>query len=1440
MVRRIGLALLSALALIVLLIAAAFGLAQTGYGKRLIASQLGALLTTPETAVEITGLEGLVPVDMRIGRITAADDEGVWLEAADLELAWSPGALLAGRIRVERLGASRIAIERLPSSEPSTEPIRMPEPPGWLPPTSLQQLSVAKLDLGPDVLGEPASFALTGSLDMPDDGGSATLALDLERLDQTTASVTLDATLQLEPPALDLSLRGHEEGGLLAALTGEAEAKSLVLELAGNGPLDAWKGDLHADAEGLARADATLGIALDDQLALTLDGEVVPAAGVLPADVAAALGDRLGLSLAVTQTGPQQLEIEHLRATAANAEITAEGTMDLEAERFQASARAALSDLTAFSELAGTPLAGAVQLDLAAKGGFLQPGGTLQLQGSGLAAAGITADRLATSFDFAAAEPLADGLRGLALTGSGQTEGLAAPDLAPLPLDDLSWQVDLLARQEDAIELNLLRLSMADIVLAVQGEVDPTTLAASGQVDLTLESLARLAAPYGQAVDGGVALHADLVVEQGDQVEAKLKGTIDRLSGLPPGAAELLGTAVELAATVGLQPDSVRVGDLAIEGAAVALTGDVGLSLPDQGLDGTLTLNLPRLAVLEPVAEQTLAGALEIAAAIAGSVPAPDLQLTARSSDLVLADRPVEKLELLATAQGPSSEPTGKVELDVTASGIAATLSTLYQLRDQTLALTELALTAPRSRIDGALSIDLERTLIDGTIKGRVEDLAGLAPLLPMPLRGAVDLDALLRPEAAGQAAQLSLAVRDLSGDFGGLRSLEANAQVSDALGKPGIEASASAREFRQDDLHVAELALNVAGTLEQLTLRTTARGEMVEPFDLEARAQLALGQAIRVRLEQLSGRVAGKPVRLAGTTEVSVGDEMRLSGLDLEVVGARINADAAMAGQQVTLDAALQNLELAELADFGAPAIEGQANAQLQMRGAVGDPSATLDLTVNGLRAADPAFDDLPPAQLAAKAELASRRLRVDARGEGVTDKPMVLSAELPVVLQLEPFAFELPDGPVAGRLDAEVQLARLADVAGLDDDRLEGLLAIALNLAGSFQDPQLNGTIDITDGIYENGLTGTVLRAMTLRATARQQRITIDELSANDGGTGSVSGEGFVDVDPAASFPLDVRVALRSARLVQITEADATISGDLALSGNVTAAKLGGTLTVDRAEVYLPDQVGPSVPTIEVEEVGGTANGGPGGSAGSGGGGFDLGLDVVVELPGRAFVRGRGLESEWEGRIAATGTAAKPILTGSLSIKRGYFDLLDQRFNLRRGVITFNGESPPNPTIDLEATAQAGDITGIIRVEGLATKPTLTLDSEPPMPQDEVLSRLLFNRAASEITPVQAVQLAAAVNRLRGGGPGVLDRVRGALGVDTLDVGGGDQDSGTTVKAGKYLSDKIYVEGETGTEDQSSRARVEVEILPNISLQADTGADATSGVGIKWKFDY
>jgi translocation and assembly module TamB len=387
MVRRIGLALLAALALVILLIAGMFGLAQTGLGKRMIAAQLSSLLSTPEMAVEITGLQGTVPFDMRLDRVTAADRDGVWLEVDEARLAWSPRALLRGRIWIDELSAARISVDRPPAAEPEPEPepLRIPELPDWLPPTTLEQLSVARLDLGQQVLGQPASFALRGYLGTTQDGGSASLNLALERTDQPTASVILDATLQLQPEILDLALRAQESGGLLAAVTGEAAAGTFTLALNGNGPLDGWKGDLEINAQGLARANAAIGIALRDAPRLTLDGEVAPAPGLLPGDLAAIVGNRVGLGVTLARTAPQALEIERLQVVTAAAELSGNAWTDLDSEDFRAEASLAVPDLNTLSSLAGESLAGAARIEIAAAGKLRQPQGNVRLEGSELA-----------------------------------------------------------------------------------------------------------------------------------------------------------------------------------------------------------------------------------------------------------------------------------------------------------------------------------------------------------------------------------------------------------------------------------------------------------------------------------------------------------------------------------------------------------------------------------------------------------------------------------------------------------------------------------------------------------------------------------------------------------------------------------------------------------------------------------------------------------------------------------------------------------------------------------------------------------------------------------------------------------------------------------------------------------------------------------------------
>jgi translocation and assembly module TamB len=142
------------------------------------------------------------------------------------------------------------------------------------------------------------------------------------------------------------------------------------------------------------------------------------------------------------------------------------------------------------------------------------------------------------------------------------------------------------------------------------------------------------------------------------------------------------------------------------------------------------------------------------------------------------------------------------------------------------------------------------------------------------------------------------------------------------------------------------------------------------------------------------------------------------------------------------------------------------------------------------------------------------------------------------------------------------------------------------------------------------------------------------------------------------------------------------------------------------------------------------------------------------------------------------------------------------------------------------------------VVRITGEATAPEVVLDSEPPLPQDEILARLLFGRSPSELGPGDAVALAAAINTLRGGSD-LLGGARQALGLDTLGVSGQGLEEGR-VSAGKHLNDRVFVEVGKGAAAGSEDVRLEVELLPNLSLNAGTNVQAQSGVGLKWRFDY
>ena len=1454
MIRHALHGLLNTVILLVLLVLVVAILVQTGPGKRFLASQLSSSLSTPEAGIEITGIRGWIPIDMQIDRLQLFDRRGLWLDATGLALDWSPKALFNGRLQIDALEADHIAVARLPDEsdeieEPSDEPFRLPPLPTSLPPLTVAELSVNAIDLDAPVLGEAASFELDGSLTASDDGRQVDLAIDLRRLDQATAYLTLTSTVSLDPAMLAIDLDASENGNLLEELTGRVDAGDLDLVLTGEGPLDNWSGQVSAKADGLGTADANLFLALIDQPELRLQAAVRPKDSVLPADYKALIGEGLDLSLAVTQTRAQAINVERFDIEADQLGMRAKGSVDFDQGDLDVNAALDVPALQIFNDITGVALTGEAGATLTIEGSVQEPRGVVALRGRGLSADGVEVSDLETTMNLVTTAPLGADHAALDLKGTGSARGLAVPD-TPLPNDALAWTTDLLLPLDGgAITLRLVTLKTADTLLWTDGSIDPGTLASELDLQLSTETLRRLIAPYSapddHLIDGKVSIQASIQTsDQAETLSIDLQAAANELTGFPDGAKELIGDKLDVKAVVRLGDHrDLTLSDLLLDGENATITGNAALDLKSRDLAVEASAILPRLSELASSIQRPLDGALYLDATVGGSLDVPEVTLSATSDELTFAEERIEAVSLILNSRDFKTGPKGNLQLDLTARTVPLSLLLDYQLDEATLALQAIELEGPETTIGGDLTVNLDAMLVDGALKGRLNDLASLHPLHDQTLRGSIDLDARLSAEQIRQDATLLISGRDVSGDFGQAARIDLTAGLQDLLGKTSIKAETNIAEYEQGDVKLATVALRTEGDLERLAIDLSLDGEAVEPLNLETSGTLLVGGPIKLGIDRLTGRFAGEQLSLDSPLMIEQDKEiLTLTDLTLRLGSASLEGDIDIGEQDVSGRIDLRSLPLDWLGRFDGPEMDGIASAELDLGGTIDRPTMNALLELRSVQTEELATSDLPSIDVTIRSELDADRLTSNLLASGLTEEPITATASHPMVLRLRPFALEIPeDGDVDGEIRAALSMARVGDLLALDGHVLRGDLTADLELAGTVGSPLVDGPIKLQNGLYENVSSGIEFRDVELSAAASNKRITIGALSAKAGQSGTATGDGWIDLDAGKNFPLSLALSVAQAELINRDDMEATITGDVAMLGDLNDATINGTLTINRAEFSIPEGGGPDVPEIKVEEIGGVIINLEKRDEVETDQSFDPELDIKISAPNKVFVRGRGLDSEWEGDLRITGPTSAPRITGSLEIRKGSFDFIEKRFEIEKGIIDFKGASPPNPILAIEAAATDGDFKAIVKLDGPAEQPSIRLESEPALPEDEVLARLLFNRELSEIGPVEAAKLALALNQLRGGGGfDAFGEIRNALNIDTLDIVSGEEAADSRVKAGKYINDEVYVEVEQGAADGTGRARVEVEILPSISLEADTGTDSTGGVGVKWRFDY
>ncbi len=1375
--------MIGALALLAL---AAGGIAlewlRTDDGRAFVVEQVFHIRPHSGLRVHVGRIEGNPVTRFVAHDVVVSDPAGPFLTIPELRVDWRPFAFAQNRLVLRAVDAPEARLLRVPHFLPSLLPDQ-PLLPSF--DITLGHLRVDRLHIDAAVAGRAAIVALGGHADVA--GGRAVVRADARSTLGDRVAVDLDARPDDDRFALTARLDAPRMG-LVAGVTGIDRATTLRVD--GAGSWARWQGRLAADIGTPTGSLSLARIALTaHQGRFTATGRIAPGAIVGTGALTRMSGPLLGVDVRAAMAN-SRLQLD---ARINGAALTARAAGPIDLARGVVDGLAVSGRVTRPDLLAPT-LAGSQPIDFSAL--VRGPLGLLTISGdagaASLVAGGVTL-----------VEPRLTARTTLGRGAPGGTLRLVAARAT-----GLGTQADPLV---NGIVIEGPVAITGGVVRADRLIIRTTRLSASASAAYALAT-----GTYSLGITGALPGYALAGIGVAD-LAADVRVT--------PGAGGAGITAVGPVRARFTRLDSSALRTLA--GGLPIVTGRATLSAAGNPRIDDLVLSAPRLrlagmAALAPNNGVTahLAGSsadygpVELGLSGTTTAPAIDLALAHPGLGMGLAD---VRAHLLPDAQGFQLHARGRSTYGpfVAEAGIATQGGLTLDLRAFTLAgITAHGRIVPAGAVYAG-DLTISGSGITGTVKlsdQRNIQRADLA--LTLNKARLLPVDATL---AIGQGRVAAIVLLPASGPEG--------------------SATIDLTHVTRGTFLLRTLAARGSYAHGQGSAHLATTGQANAPFAFTADLGLTPGRMSVAA----KGDIDGQPVSLAAPAIATrVGTGWHLAPSTLLIADGKATVSGTIDGE-THLNAKLEAIQLDDLTAIGALNVRGSASGTADLLiPAAGLPQGTAQLYISRFSRAGLAVSSLPvEIEAAAALKGTAGAIRGYIRREG-----KVLGA---FQAQLNPIQGDATQGTterlLAAPLRGEVRLQAPAEaiwpLAGVDALDLRGPILVDATLGGHLGEPSIRGIVRASGARLEAAAVGTTITALDVDGRFEGPTLTLTRFTGK-AGDGTLVGSGRVSYSETSGLTADIKATLANALMLKTDTLRAAVTGPATITLDQTGGVIGGDLRIDSARYQLGTKPAEQVPELRVREIGTRP---PTGRVPAS---TDTQWRLAVHAIARSRfnVRGLGLDSDWGADVRVTGPATEPRITGRATLARGTYEFSGKSFRLDRGDIRFTGEYPPNPSIDIQATANVTGLTAVLNIGGTAFKPEIAFTSTPALPEDEVLSRLLFGSSVTNLSAPEALQLAAAVASLRGGNGGGLNPVnalRRATGLDRLKVNGADKTTGrgTSVAAGKYIGRNVYVELASDAKGYTA-TQIEISLTRWLSVLSSVASQGSNRVSVRVSKDY
>lgn len=1370
------------LALLLVLVSAASGALlwiDTAAGHRFVEQRVAALRPASGLRIRLSGLEGGLYDRPRVREIRLLDPQGMFFVARDVQLDWWPWSWFVKRLTIDKLAMPYARMERLPRLRSTS--LRGPTLPDI--DVRLMRFAIDRLELGRALAGREGVVQLYGDIDLRDGRAVA----DVQARSPAHGDrllLAMDSRPDDNRFDLDMTLNAPARGVFagMAGITRDANVR-----VRGDGTWADWRGSLVATLDGAPAA----GFSLRNRAGqFTLSGAVERAAigTARTAPMASLIGER------ITVEASGQYADRILRGTMRTrmraASVTADGGLDLRAGAFDNLTIAVNPEraIRLSAAVSGRALIAKVRLDgpmRAARAEYLVRGDEVRL------------GRVV--------------LHRLRAEGKGQVGGGAGSSVLPLSLtlarvegggpiaDRLSRDMRLsgqLVHRGSTLRAGPITVKSAgingrmtgtyrtdkrDYAIQFDGEAPGLELNALGRVDV------RARFDLRPGAGGQVALSGP--------VEARMRridnGFLRGLGGgLPIGRADI---AIGGGGAVYLRAIDLRAPFISLRGTGERMAG------------GTYRFALNGVHRSYGPAQVELTGRLER--------PRVDLLLARPNDAAGLHD---VRAVLVPDDGGYGVRSTGGSRL-----GPFTLDGRLMLARGQQAVLRVDPLMLGGARAWGDL------TAGDGGLSGRLE-VGG-------PLRGFVSLI----PVDGVQQLALSLDARDARFDGPAALAVRSGTIEASARLVPGatnIVAGMRARGVQFGPVRLNHVTASARMTEGRGTVRASVSGQRGRSFALQMAANVT-PDAVALTA---AGTLDRRPLRLSGPARFArEGMGWRLAPVTMSYRGGTARLRGLFGPQENSGEIALSAMPLSLLdlsnSDLGLGGLASGTIGFMQPHGQV--PTGSARLLVRGLTRSGVTRTS-PPIDMGMNAVLGRDHLAFRAVAE---------QKGAPVGRAQARFALA-PSGALWGRIANGAMLAQMRyagpvealwRLSGVEIIDLGGSVQLGAAVRGTLARPEISGALATGNATLVSPVTGMRLSAITASGKFDGDRLVIDNFAGKARGGGTVTGAGRFDLSATQGIGMDLSFETRGAEVLNRDDIAASVSGPLSIRSDGNGGVIAGTLDIVRSRFSMGRAAAiAQIPEMRVIERNGRAAD------------FDSAvpvrpwsLNIKARAKDRLMVDGLGLNSEWRTTLDIGGPVTAPVLVGRAEMIRGSYDFAGRRFDMSSGTLRFTGVSPANPDLDITAQASVSDLSATIRITGTSQSPVVGFSSTPALPEEEVLSRILFGSSITQLSAPEAVQLGSAIASLQGQGDGLdpINAVRKVAGLDRLRILPADTTTGqsTSVAVGKYLTRRSYVELVTDGQGYSA-TRIEYQVTRWLSLLASVSTIGRQSATARVSRDY